>query len=201
MNFYNNRVPPAKPDFTPFNDFLKTPLITSIRTLSCAALAVLSLLPLSVHAKDKDDDDKHGHSKKSKSHNNGRDDHDHDDHARQVYSSHPRSGFTLSLGNGYAGRGYYYGPPNSSYYYERPEVHYFATREAAPREYYGRDNYGANSTDVAVQRALTRAGYYQGSIDGEIGPQSRRAIARYQEDHRMSPTGVISQSLLNSLGL
>jgi len=199
MSFCNGRRLHARPAFTPINDTMKTSFVTAIRTLSCAAFVVFSLLPLSAQAKDKDDDDKHGHSKKSKSHSSGHD--DHDDHARQVYSSHPRSGFTLSLGTGYAGRGYYYGPPNSSYYYERPEVRYFATRESAPREYYSRSSYAANSTDVAVQRALARAGYYQGSIDGDIGPQSRRAIARYQEDHRLRPTGIISQSLLQSLGL
>jgi Putative peptidoglycan binding domain len=181
---------------------MKIPSVTSIPKLgyvALAALSVLALAPLS-YAKDKDDD-KHGHSRKSKSHKSDHDDHDHDDHARQVYSSHPRSGFILSLGTGYAGRGYYYGPPNSSYYYQRPDVHYYATREAAPREYYGRESYGANSTDIAVQRALARVGYYQGSIDGQIGPQSQRAIARYQQDHGLRPTGVITQSLLNSLGL
>ena len=152
-------------------------------------------LPLASQAKDKDhDDDKHGHkSKHHKTH--------HDDHDRSVYLSHPRSSFTLSLGTGYAGRGYYYGPQNSPYYYESPGVRYYATREAAPREYYSHQSYSSNSGDAAVQNALARRGYYRGSIDGEIGPQSRQAIARYQADHGLRATGVISSSLLQSLGL
>ena len=151
------------------------------------AVAYLLALPLASHAKDHDDDKHHKHH--------------HDDHDRVVYLSHPRSSFALSLGDGYAGRGYYYGPSNSPYYYERPDVRYYATREAAPREYYSHETYHRNSTDIAVQRALARRGYYRGPIDGDIGPGSRHAIAHYQEEHGMRVTGSISSSLLNSLGL
>lgn len=122
-----------------------------------------------------------------------------DDHDRQYYTSRPRSTFVLALGTGYAGRGYYYGPANSSYYYERSEVRYYATREAAPREYWGRggnDGYGSQ-----VQRALAQRGYYHGYVDGAIGPQSSRAIARYQADQGLRQTGSINSSLLRSLGL
>ncbi len=124
-----------------------------------------------------------------------------DTHDRQIYAAHPQTGFTLSLGTGYAGRGYYYGPPNSPYYYARSDVRYYATRAAAPREYYVQGDYGDRATDVNVQRALARRGYYHGSIDGQIGPQSRRAIASYQQDRGMRPTGSISSGLLRSLGL
>lgn len=120
----------------------------------------------------------------------------HDDHDRHSYTSRPRSSFTLSFGTGYAGRGYYYGPPNSSYYYARPEVRYYATREVVPREYYR-----TYSVDLSVQRELARRGYYRGYIDGAIGPQSRSAIARYQQDHGLRVTGTITSSLLDSLGL
>ena len=174
---------------------MKTHSIQFTRVLGAATMAAACLLALPQASQARDhDDDKHDHdSKHHKAH--------HDDHDRTIYLSHPRSGFTLSLGTGYAGRGYYYGPPNSSYYYERPEVRYYATREAAPREYYSHEGYLSNSGDAAVQKALARRGYYQGSIDGEIGPQSRRAIARYQEDRGLRPTGTISPSLLQSLGL
>ena len=84
---------------------------------------------------------------------------------RSAYLALPSSGFTLTLGTGYAGRGYYYGPPNSGYYYQRSDVRYYATREAAPREYYG---YRGDSTSAAVQQALARRGFYRGSIDGQI---------------------------------
>jgi hypothetical protein len=34
-----------------------------------------------------------------------------------------------------------------------------------------------------LQRRLARAGYYHGSIDGVLGPQTRRAIRAYEADH------------------
>lgn len=54
---------------------------------------------------------------------------------------------------------------------------------------------------LAVQRELTRCGYYAGAIDGVIGPLTRHAIARFQVDHQLSVTGVIDRPLLVSLGL
>lgn len=181
------------------------------------AITMACALSLPLMSQAKDDKDKRGHGKDSKHKSSGNSNSRHatgpqlpflnsqrsyeSDRARQAYSSFSRSGFTLSLGNGYAGRGYYYGPPNSSYYYQRPEVRYYATREAAPREYYNRGGYQSNNTEATVQQALAQAGYYQGSIDGQIGPQSSRAIARYQQDRGLYVTGSITQSLLRSLGL
>ena len=141
----------------------------------------------------------HGRSQSSK-HRESRG-HDRPDHDRQSYSSHPRSTFILSFGNGYAGGGYYYGPPNSPYYYQRSDVRYFATRESAPREYLSRGSYHNLSTEASVQRALATRGYYHGSIDGSIGPQSRRAIVKCQRDRGMRPTGYITTELLRSLGM
>jgi hypothetical protein len=164
--------------------------------VSTMAVAGLLAFPLSSQAKDK-----HKYKDNHKSHSQGRSSSHHDDHDRQAYSSRPSSSFILSFGTGYAGRGYYYGPPNCPYHYERPGVRYYATREAAPREYYSRENYRSNSVDAEVQSALARQGYYQGSIDGAIGPQSRRAIARYQQDRGLQVTGTISSSLLRSLGI
>lgn len=70
--------------------------------------------------------------------------------------------FTLSFGTGYAGRGYYDGPPNSAYCDERPDVRYYASREAAPREYDRQSGYAGDCTRVAVQRELARQGFYDG---------------------------------------
>ncbi len=177
---------------------MKTSSIPQLRFLGAAAIAALSLLalPCTSRAKDRDNDKKHGRGHDSKHQKSHQDDRD-----RVVYLSHPRSSFTLSLGTGYAGHGYYYGPQNSPYYYERPDVRYYATREAAPREYYSREIFRSNSADAAVQGALARRGYYQGPIDGEIGPISNRAIARYQQDRGLRVTGTINPSLLQSLGL
>ena len=53
------------------------------------------------------------------------------------YYSYPRSNYVVTLGTGYAGRGYYYGPRGAPYYYQSPGVRYYATRSVVPREYLG----------------------------------------------------------------
>ena len=44
-------------------------------------------------------------------------------------------------------------------------------------------NYGNSSRSRVseLQRRLSRAGYYRGSIDGVLGPQTRRAIRAYSK--------------------
>jgi len=117
-------------------------------------------------------------------------------------------GYVVALGNGYRGRGYYYGPANTQYYEQRQGVRYYSTYEEVPREYYSngqgssRQYYReANSVGASVQQALARAGYYNGSVDGQIGPKSRRSIAAYQQDHGLAITGNINSALMASLGL
>src|SRR5204862_5337595 len=120
---------------------MKRSSISRTRFLSAAILAAVCLLPQAAGAKDKSRIK--GKDRNAAQHHSSR-----DDNARAVYRSHPRSGFTLSFGTGYAGRGYYYGPPHSAYYYERPEVRYYATCDAATREYY--DHGDNNSSGAAV---------------------------------------------------
>jgi hypothetical protein len=40
-----------------------------------------------------------------------------------------------------------------------------------------------HSRVAELQRRLARAGYYHGSVDGVLGPQTRRAIRAYERDH------------------
>ncbi|MGB8167895.1 MAG: peptidoglycan-binding domain-containing protein [Chthoniobacteraceae bacterium] len=54
---------------------------------------------------------------------------------------------------------------------------------------------------VDVQRELRRRGYYRGSIDGDVGPGTRNAIANYQGDRGLPVTGRIDRNLLRSLGI
>jgi hypothetical protein len=182
---------------------MKTSSFVLSRLLSAGALSVICLLALSLTAQAKGPPSfAHNRGKASKSQHSQQSQPTYSDaRARQVYSSHPRSGFTLSFGSGYAGSGYYYGPPNSPYYYQRSDVRYYATRNLAPREYYSHSVYRGNSVSSAVQRELARLGFYQGYIDGQIGPQSRRAIIRFQQSRGLRPTGAITPSLLHSLGL
>ena len=54
---------------------------------------------------------------------------------------------------------------------------------------------------AGVQTELQRRGYYTYAIDGEMGPQTRAALNRYQRDHHMNITTEIDPATLNSLGL
>src|SRR5437660_1405287 len=49
----------------------------------------------------------------------------------------------------------------------------------------GNGQYGqaTHSRVAELQRRLARAGYYHGSVDGVLGPQTRRAIRAYERDH------------------
>lgn len=58
-----------------------------------------------------------------------------------------------------------------------------------------------SSIEFAVQRRLAKLGYYRGRIDGDIGPASRRAIRRYQQDNDLDVTGRIDRDLIASLGI
>ncbi|WP_208993734.1 peptidoglycan-binding protein [Alcanivorax sediminis] len=52
-----------------------------------------------------------------------------------------------------------------------------------------------------VQLALNLHGYYHGSIDGLMGPQTRAAIQNYRIDKGLKEWGLIDAELLNSLGI
>jgi hypothetical protein len=52
-----------------------------------------------------------------------------------------------------------------------------------------------------VQASLQQQGYYQGEVDGLIGPLTREALANYQRDHRLYETASIDQPTLESLGM
>ena len=52
-----------------------------------------------------------------------------------------------------------------------------------------------------VQAALQAQGYYQGEVDGLLGPLTREAIAGYQRDHDLYMTSAIDQPTLESLGM
>ena len=41
----------------------------------------------------------------------------------------------------------------------------------------------SHSRVAELQRRLARAGYYRGSIDGVLGPQTRQAIRAYERAH------------------
>ena len=52
-----------------------------------------------------------------------------------------------------------------------------------------------------VQTALQQEGYYQGDVDGLLGPLTRAALADYQRDHNLYTTAAIDEPTLASLGM
>ena len=49
---------------------------------------------------------------------------------------------------------------------------------------------GFEIPSVNIQKALKKAGYYNGAIDGKVGPGTRDAIASFQKDNGLSADGV-----------
>jgi peptidoglycan hydrolase-like protein with peptidoglycan-binding domain len=52
---------------------------------------------------------------------------------------------------------------------------------------------------TSVQQELARRGYYQGPIDGRLGPETRAAIRRYQQDRGLPVTGDVTLEFVNYL--
>jgi len=198
----------TKTSFNPNNRIMKTFQFLPIRALSIGAIigSCVFAMPNLAEAKGphgKEKSSKHGkhnssskHEKQQKSSGKKYAKSEHD-RSYNRYKAHPRSAYALAPGDGYAGKGYYFGPPNSDYFHKNPYVRYFPTREAAMNEYFR----SSDSQNAAIQRLLERQGYYNGSIDGVMGPQSRRAIQNYQRDRGITSDGIITSSLLRLLGL
>ena len=77
-----------------------------------------------------------------------------------------------------------------------------------PGYYYPYDGpiygYGALTPDqivMNVQLQLRDDGYYTGSIDGLLGPQTRYALAAFQADNGLAVTSAVDEPTLASLGL
>jgi outer membrane murein-binding lipoprotein Lpp len=49
---------------------------------------------------------------------------------------------------------------------------------------------GFEIPSVNIQKALKKAGYYNGAIDGKVGPGTRDAIASFQKDNGLKADGV-----------
>jgi hypothetical protein len=105
--------------------------------------------------------------------------HRHHRHHSRIYLS-----FGYPFGYGYP---YYSSYPYRYGYYARPREVVYANTDG--------------STVAAVQRRLTRAGYYRGMVDGVIGPGTRSAIRSYERAHGLRVDGQIDRRLLATMGL
>ncbi|PYK07128.1 MAG: hypothetical protein DME66_02230 [Verrucomicrobia bacterium] len=66
---------------------------------------------------------------------------------------------------------------------------------------YAYNNLPPDQVVANVQSALQQQGYYQGEVDGLLGPLTRAAVADYQRDHGLYMTSAIDRPTLASLGM
>ncbi|PYK73523.1 MAG: hypothetical protein DME42_06785 [Verrucomicrobia bacterium] len=59
----------------------------------------------------------------------------------------------------------------------------------------------AETTRVFQMRELAQQGYYRGGIDGILGPETSRAIMRFQSNQGLRVTGVLTRDTVEALGL
>jgi hypothetical protein len=99
------------------------------------------------------------------------------------------------------GGGYYYWN-NNGYWYPAwgydPSHEYYAYD--API-YVGHSAEPPDKVIADVQATLQQMGYYQGEVDGLLGPLTRQALAAYQADNGLTTTEVIDEPTLQSLGM
>jgi hypothetical protein len=95
-----------------------------------------------------------------------------------------------SYGYGYGAYGYGYGDNGYGYGdngYGYGDNGYGYSDGGHNGSYYGGtdtgNGYPTHSRVAALQRRLTRAGYYSGAIDGIMGPATQRAIRAFERDH------------------
>jgi hypothetical protein len=93
--------------------------------------------------------------------------------------------------------GYYYW--DNGYYY--PAWGYDSANEYYPYDgpVYSYNDMPLDQEVANIQTALQQQGYYQGDIDGLIGPQTRAALAQYQQANGLEPTSAIDQPTVELL--
>src|SRR4051812_5464065 len=111
-----------------------------------------------------------------------------------IYDPFPWYGY----GYPYAWDYYPYGSYSDPGYYEEGA---YADGAYSDNGQYSQEPNASGSRVSEVQRALARAGYYDGAIDGVLGAGTRRALRNYQRDHGLDATGGINQPLIESLRL
>src|SRR6266487_3829961 len=92
--------------------------------------------------------------------------------------------YALNAGYWYPAWGY---DPNAYYPYDGP--------------IYAYNNLPPDQVIANVQTALQQQGYYQGEVDGLLGPLTRAALADYQRAIGLAETAAIDQPTLQSLGM
>jgi len=112
-------------------------------------------------------------------------------HDRSWWRSHYDRIIFVNNGWYYWNAGYWFPAwgyaPSISYVYDGP--------------IYAYNGWTPDRVTVGVQEQLARAGYYDGPIDGVLGPMTREAIAAYQADNGLAVTSAIDEPTLATLGI
>lgn len=112
-------------------------------------------------------------------------------HNRDWWHHHYTNIIFVSGGWWYWNTGYWYPAwgyaPGAYYSYDGP--------------IYGYSNLAPDQIVVNVQTQLARNGYYNGPIDGALGPMTRQAIAAFQADHGLAVTSTVDEPTMATLGL
>jgi hypothetical protein len=112
-------------------------------------------------------------------------------HDRSWWRSHYDRIIFVNNGWYYWNAGYWFPAwgyaPSVSYVYDGP--------------IYAYNGWTPDRITVDVQEQLARAGYYDGPIDGVLGPMTREAIAAYQADNGLAITSAIDEPTLATLGI
>lgn len=58
---------------------------------------------------------------------------------------------------------------------------------------------GVSPSNREIQQALKNAGFYQGTVDGKIGPVTRQAISEFQRVNGLNPDGVVGKQTWSKL--
>jgi len=58
---------------------------------------------------------------------------------------------------------------------------------------------GFELPSIQIQQALQTAGYYRGTLDGKIGPQTRTAVQAFQRDNGLGVDGVVGRQTWGKL--
>lgn len=114
-------------------------------------------------------------------------------HDRGWWRNHFNTTFVL-FGGGY----YYY---DLGYWYPAYGYSPIYNNYAYSEPIYGYNNLAPGQVLENVQLALRDLGYYRGPIDGLIGPETRSALAAYQQDQGLVVTSAVDEPTLVTLGL
>jgi hypothetical protein len=114
-------------------------------------------------------------------------------HDQWWWQNHYHNNIVFVFGGWYFWNAGYWSPawgyaPESVYYYDGPIY------ASSPTEDPGQ-------VVANVQSALQEQGYYQGDIDGILGPETRAALAEYQSAQGLEPTGAVDEPTLETLGM